>query len=114
MFPSSDSAVVNLVEKLPLADSNVVVLVLNEPLSVFNPLILEVAFVILVEKLELVSVKEPLILVAVKLLIKVAFGPNEPLISLDICADELKAPLNIPLYVSALTLPVIFREPVNK
>ena len=37
------------------------ILVLNEPLSVFNPAILAVAFVILVERLALTFVKEPLI-----------------------------------------------------
>ena len=51
--------------------------------------------------------------VAVRLLIKVAFGPNEPLISLDICADELKAPINVPVKDGAVTLPLENREPVN-
>ena len=38
---------------------------------------------------------------------------NEPLISSAICAEELKAPLNIPLKDVASTLPLTNNEPVN-
>ena len=65
-----------------------------EPLSVFNQAILAVAFVSLVSRELLTDV-------------------NDPLISVDICADELNAPTNIPLKDGAVTLPLENKEPVN-
>ena len=74
VFDNSVSAVVNLVEKLPL--------------SVFNPAILAVACVILVEKLALASVNEPLMLEA-------------------ICAEPDITPLNIPVNAVPVIRPVV-------
>ena len=90
-------------------------LVSKEPLSVFNPAILAVAFVSLVSK-EPLSVFNPAILaVAFVSLVsrELLTDVNEPLISVDICADELNAPMNVPLKDGAVTLPLENREPVN-
>ena len=38
---------------------------------------------------------------------------TEPLILLAICAEELNAPLNVPLNVLAVTEPLAYSEPVN-
>ncbi len=62
---------------------------------------------ILVEIDELVDVNEPLIPVAVKLLINVAFVPREPEISDAICAD----PDNVP---GAVTLIKLLPSPANE
>ena len=51
---------------------------------------------ILAAKLLETEVNEPLIPVAVRLLISEAFAPNEPLMSLAICAELDSAPSNTP------------------
>ena len=77
-----------VVKELPVA-SFLVTRVENDPLSVVNELPVASFFVTLVENEELAAVNEPLTPAAVNVLINEAFDPNEPLISLAICADEL-------------------------
>ena len=86
--------------------SSVVTLVDRLPLAVLRDEILAVVSVVVVEKLALTDVNEPLIFDAVKLLISVAFVPNEPLILTANCAEPLTTSLSF-------ILPRILSEPVN-
>ena len=72
--PNEPDIIVDVNTSFP---SNEATLVLNDPLSVFKLVILEL-------KLELVFVNEPDILAAVKLLINVALGPRDPDIPEDV------------------------------